>query len=49
MFLGRDKFYPFWNGKIAHFRLHFGRGAFLTEKFSHQENFAFTKGSEELL
>jgi len=46
--IGRDPFYPFWNGKIAHFRMHFGRGAYRTEYFGSEE-FALTEGIKELL
>lgn len=46
--IGRDKFYPFWNGKIKYFRMHFGRGAFRTEHFGNEE-FALKQGINDLL
>jgi hypothetical protein len=33
---------------IKHFRIHFGQGAFRTEKFSHHEDFKFKDGLAEL-
>jgi hypothetical protein len=46
--LGRDKFYPSWNGMIKYFSIHFGHGAFITEKFSHHEDFKLSDGLKEL-